>query len=94
MSDAAIRNRFIVSGRVQGVGFRAWTVRRAERLELRGTVRNLADGTVEIEVEGTPPAVRRMRELLSRGPDSARVRLVRDEPPTDGSLPPRFTVIY
>ena len=43
---------FTVSGRVQGVGFRAWAQRHAEKLNLSGWVRNLSDGRVEIMVKG------------------------------------------
>lgn len=44
----------IVSGRVQGIGFRAWAAREAARLGITGLVRNLPDGTVEIFAEGDP----------------------------------------
>lgn len=94
MSEANCRRRFIISGRVQGVGFRAWTVLRATRLELRGTVCNLPDGTVRVELEGDESAVRRMRELLARGPDLAIVRQVREEPPATGTLHSGFRVVY
>lgn len=92
--NASPRRRFLVSGRVQGVGFRAWTVRRARSLDLRGTVRNRPDGTVEIEVEGEAGAVTRFRELLTRGPELAVVRSVREEPAGDDRLPAEFTIAW
>jgi acylphosphatase len=94
MSTPVVRRRFIVSGRVQGVGFRAWTVRRAQVLDLRGTVRNRPDGTVELEAEGSEDAMRRLRELIARGPESAVVRQVREEPESRFDLPPDFRVMY
>lgn len=57
-----IRQRRIVlfSGRVQGVGFRQVTVDLARRRELAGTVRNLGDGTVELDLEGDPAEMDRL----------------------------------
>jgi len=63
----------VVSGRVQGVGFR-WSARaEAERLGVAGWVRNRPDGTVEAEVEGSPEAVQGMLAWLGHGPAGARV---------------------
>jgi len=81
-----VRRRFVVGGRVQGVGFRAWTVRRAGALDLSGTVRNLPDGSVEVEVEGPADSVWRLRELLARGPSIALVRSLMEVPCTAGDL--------
>jgi acylphosphatase len=65
--------RLVVSGRVQGVGFR-WFVRQAAReLGLAGRVRNLPDGTVEVEVAGPEEALARLRERLREGPPGSRV---------------------
>lgn len=76
-----------VGGRVQGVGFR-WHVRRAaHRLGVRGYVRNLPDGDVEVEAEGEPAAVESLIGEVRLGPASARVeRLER----RDLDRPPRF----
>ncbi len=63
----SIRKRAIVSGIVQGVGFRYSAVAEAERLGVAGWVRNRADGSVEAEVEGEPEAVGRMLDWLRRG---------------------------
>jgi len=78
-----------VSGRVQGVGFRWWAVREARRLGLRGTVRNLADGSVEVRATGTVAAVEEFTAALFRGPPHARVCDVEPIPRT-GPLPPEF----
>jgi acylphosphatase len=73
VTTAAVRRRVRVSGEVQGVGFRWSTRAEAERLGVAGLVRNLPDGTVEAEVEGTPDAVERMLEWLTHGPPAATV---------------------
>lgn len=64
---------FLVSGDVQGVGFRAFTLDRARGLELSGWVRNNWDGKVEGEAEGTPAAIVEFIALIERGPISAHV---------------------
>lgn len=57
----------VVHGRVQGVGFRWWTRRRATELGLTGHARNLADGRVEVVAEGPRPACERLLNLLRTG---------------------------
>jgi acylphosphatase len=64
----------VVTGLVQGVGFR-WSARRAaERIGVRGWVRNRADGSVELHVEGDEERVAAMLAWLRRGPDGAVIR--------------------
>jgi acylphosphatase len=78
--------RYVISGRVQGVGFRFFA-RDAARLDgIRGRVRNLDDGTVEIHAEGDAEAVLRFERAIRRGPRGARVDdvLVEAAPPTPG----------
>jgi acylphosphatase len=58
------------------VGFRFFILERARALDLRGRVRNLADGSVEIEAEGDPKALDRLLEDAHRGPPTARVEHV------------------
>jgi acylphosphatase len=66
-----------VTGRVQGVFFRAWTKEQAQSLGVRGWVRNTPDGNVEAHVEGEDAAVEQMTERMRRGPSSARVEDIR-----------------
>ncbi len=68
-----VARRFVVRGRVQGVGFRFHTERAALREGLSGWVRNLADGSVEAEVEGDHEAVSRFEWKVRQGPPGARV---------------------
>jgi acylphosphatase len=74
-----VARRFLLSGRVQGVGFRFFAERAARREGLRGWVRNLADGRVEAEVEGEAEAVDRFEGQLRHGPTGARVEQVEVE---------------
>lgn len=68
--------RFIVRGRVQGVGFRWFTVRSARRLGLRGWVRNAADGSVEVLAAGAGESLGTLEDDLKRGPVASSVRQV------------------
>jgi acylphosphatase len=65
--------RCVVSGRVQGVNYRATARREAQRLGLTGWVRNRDDGAVELEAEGEPAALEALVAWLRRGPPVARV---------------------
>jgi acylphosphatase len=79
-SGAETRRAFILIGRVQGVGFRWWARTTAAALGLRGTVRNLADGTVEVSVAGPPNRVDEFLHALRSGPPQARVDAIRQIP--------------
>jgi acylphosphatase len=68
--------RLRITGRVQGVGYRAWAIAEAIRFGLRGWVRNRADGSVEALVIGEEGAVAAMIEACREGPFAARVREV------------------
>lgn len=80
------RIRAIVSGRVQGVSYRASTAKKAGQLGLVGWVRNLANGSVELEAEGTKPAIDALIEWCKQGPPAAQVDQVSVEElaPTGG----------
>ena len=80
-----------VTGRVQGVFFRAWTQQKANALGVTGWVRNDGDGSVEGHVEGENPAVQEMIGLLRQGPPSAKVSGV-DVEATDPEGFDRFEV--
>jgi acylphosphatase len=79
-----IARRFIVSGRVQGVGFRFFAEDQARAENLAGYVRNLPDGRVEAVVEGEEESVLRFERALHRGPRAALVEHVAVE-----TIPPR-----
>lgn len=70
----------LVSGRVQGVFYRAATQDRANELGVRGWVRNLPDGRVEARVEGDPGAVDDLLAWMRQGPPSAVVDKLEAEP--------------
>ncbi|HEX7117257.1 MAG TPA: acylphosphatase [Longimicrobiales bacterium] len=82
-----------VTGRVQGVGFRWWTRAQAEALGLRGTVRNCADGSVEVVAGGAADALERLRSALAHGPPGARVDDVAERPVADPDLPAGFEIV-
>ena len=71
--------RLLVSGRVQGVFYRNWTVAEARALGLAGWVRNLRSGEVEILASGPEEAIGRLVERCRQGPPAARVADVRVE---------------
>jgi acylphosphatase len=68
--------RLRITGRVQGVGYRAWAMRAAADLRLRGWVRNRADGAVELLATGPAEALAAMFEAAHRGPLAAHVDAV------------------
>ena len=68
-----VRVRIVVTGVVQGVGFRYFTLHLARSLHLAGYVRNRMDGAVEVEAEGDENSVHAFLEDLSRGPRGAYV---------------------
>jgi acylphosphatase len=83
--SGAIR-QVVVTGRVQGVGYRAWVEHRAVAYGLEGWVRNRRDGSVEALFSGPADVVSKMVALCRRGPSSARVDAVQHEPADSEAL--------
>jgi acylphosphatase len=69
----SIAKHLVITGRVQGVGFRHFVSRNAHDLHLTGWVRNRHDGSVEAVINGSSEAVHTMLERLRRGPPQAMV---------------------
>lgn len=82
-----VAKRFLVSGIVQGVGYRFFVVRSAERLGITGWVKNLRDGRVEAYAIGSAKTLKDFRRELERGPAGAMVDDVREE---QEEVDPRF----
>lgn len=64
LPEGTVRRRYVVSGRVQGVGFRYRAKYAAQQLDLTGWVENLDDGTVELEVQGQPDQIKKMFGMI------------------------------
>jgi acylphosphatase len=73
MMSGHVHARILVTGRVQGVGYRAFAFDAATREGLSGGVRNLPDGRVELDVEGERPRIERLVDRLRTGPPRSRV---------------------
>ena len=73
----------IITGRVQGVWYRGWTVKTASALGLQGWVRNRRDGTVEAMFSGPTAAVEEMIQACRKGPPAARVDEIDVSPSVD-----------
>ena len=82
-SQSASSRRYLISGRVQAVGFRAFVVRAAEDLDVTGWVRNLSDGRVEALAQATQEQLEEFGVRLRRGPSLSRVDQV-EESVVDG----------
>jgi acylphosphatase len=72
--------RLRITGRVQGVGYRDWAARTAEKLGLAGWVRNLSDGSVEALAQGSEAVIASFESACRKGPRLARVVEVRSIP--------------
>lgn len=83
----------IVRGKVQGVGFRAYTEMQAQALRLDGWVRNRRDGTVEACFSGEAAVIERMLIALRVGPPHSAVINVRSEPADEMTVQPGFRVL-
>jgi len=80
--------RYFISGQVQGVGYRFFAVRLAQRLGIAGFVRNLRDGRVEVYAIGDAGQHEDLRAALERGPNAARVSGIFEE---DAEIVPRHS---
>jgi acylphosphatase len=86
---------YLVSGRVQGVGYRYFAMRTAQKLGIRGTVKNLGDGRVEVAAAGTAESIAAFRAELQHGPEGAQVRSIAEgELPTAHDFGDEFKVEY
>jgi len=95
MRDQREARRYYVSGMVQGVGYRFFAQRAAQRLGLAGYVKNLRDGSVEVYAVGSIESIDALRIDLERGPRSAQVSSVREETaPIDGRFTAEFSIEY
>jgi acylphosphatase len=86
-----VRQLYVVSGHVQGVGFRRFVQRKARDLGLSGYAANLPDGRVEVLADGDEAALRHLERWLQRGPPLARVTNVQVQSALEGEAPVGFT---
>jgi acylphosphatase len=82
----------VITGKVQGVGFRWFARVNARRLELKGWVRNLDDGSVEIAASGSQERLDLFRRQLTQGPEGARVDSIAEVEPVGEDLDSPFTM--
>jgi acylphosphatase len=87
--SGAIR-QVTIQGRVQGVGYRGWVEHQARLHHLEGWVRNRRDGSVEALFAGPTEVVSNMVALCRRGPVSARVEAVQEQPANSDALNLRY----
>ncbi len=80
MNEGIVARRYVVTGRVQGVGYRNFVEHLAGKIGVGGYVRNLRNGSVEVLGIGTPEKLLALRKALEKGPMMARVSGVSEEP--------------
>ena len=86
--------RYLVRGRVQGVGFRWFAMREATRLNVKGYVRNLPDGSVEVCAQGTCAALDALEAALAKGPPAGRIGSVeKQELPHETDMGNSFEIL-
>lgn len=73
-------SRLFLTGSVQGIFFRQFVKDQAEKINVRGFVRNLEDGRIEIFTEGDEEAVDKMLAICKRGPPHAQIRHIEEKP--------------
>ena len=95
MANVQIARRYLVSGIVQGVGFRYFIQDEAERLQLSGFVRNLRDGRVEVYAIGSAENLARLRTIIERGPKGAMVQhVVEESADINAQFAEEFSITY
>jgi len=72
--------RLYISGTIQGIFFRAFIKENAERYNVKGFVRNLEDGRVEVFLEGDVNDVNKMMELCKKGPKHSQIKKIEEKP--------------
>ena len=87
-----VARRYLISGRVQGVGFRYFTEATAAREGILGWVRNTPDGCVEVVAEGDAEALERFERSLRHGPRGARVERIDVDDTTPTGRETGFTI--
>lgn len=88
-----MRRRYVIKGRVQGVGYRQFAAEAARKLGLKGWVRNLSNGDVEAEAQGQAEAIAEYEARLGKGPPLARVdSLHTSDLPELAALPETFEI--
>jgi acylphosphatase len=88
-----VGKRFLVAGRVQGVGFRYFVCDAARREGIHGTVQNLDDGRVEVVAAGDAEAMSRFERALRQGPAGARVEDFQVESGPPAAPTPDFRIL-
>jgi acylphosphatase len=83
-----LAKKYLISGRVQGVGYRYFTERVARELGLRGYVKNLWDGRVEVYAIGEAMLLEELKRRLAQGPPAARVAAIEE---SDATVDRRYT---
>jgi acylphosphatase len=94
MVDAQKARRWVLSGEVQGVGFRYTARQIADRIGVRGWVRNLPDGTVEVQVAGTDDQLELFKRELQKGSRTARVEGLEEEELTQIPTWQSFNIVF
>ena len=92
MEDRTITKHYFISGRVQGVGFRAFVRRVASEMKLQGWVRNLNDGRVEALIHGAESVVEKCTTLLRKGPPHGQVDKLEEGPVVNENLAADFEI--
>ena len=71
--------RLYITGTVQGIFYRAFIKENAEKLDIKGFVRNLEDGRIEIFIEGNPEPINKMIEICKKGPKHSEIKKVEEK---------------